>query len=141
MKESGLVVYWDSSALLSVLCQDSNSEEALQWSQRDGAHFFSSLSYAEVYAVLARLQRERLLIDLLLEAACEVLESGPWRKLTISPSWEKVQSLAWKWPLRGADLWHLAMAKRLQEERPELILLTFDARLRAAARGESLSVA
>ncbi|MGH2424940.1 MAG: hypothetical protein ACRDF1_01465 [bacterium] len=41
-----------------------------------------------------------------------------------------------KWSLRGADLWHLCTAKSLQSELPELRILTFDARLATAARGE-----
>jgi hypothetical protein len=40
--------------------------------------------------------------------------------------------------LRGADLWHLASAKTLQEELPELILLTFDDQLMNAVTGERL---
>jgi hypothetical protein len=46
--------------------------------------------------------------------------------------------LARSWPLRGADLWHLAAAKALQTELPELRLLSFDSRLTAAAHGEGL---
>ena len=36
---------------------------------------------------------------------------------------------------------HLAMAKALQVDIPELMLLTFDERLRAAAEGEGLAPA
>jgi hypothetical protein len=46
--------------------------------------------------------------------------------------------LATKWPLRGADLWHLAAAKSLQTELPELAFLSFDLKLAAAAKGEGL---
>ncbi len=38
----------------------------------------------------------------------------------------------------GADLWHLCTAKSPQIELPELKILTFDARLAAAARGEGI---
>jgi hypothetical protein len=41
-------------------------------------------------------------------------------------------------PLRGAGLWHLATAETLPSDLPELTLLTFDARLAAAAEGEGL---
>jgi len=40
--------------------------------------------------------------------------------------------------LKGADLWHLATAKTLQEQIPELVMFTFDDRLRVAAEGENL---
>jgi hypothetical protein len=46
--------------------------------------------------------------------------------------------LSSRYPLRGADLWHLAAAKSLQEELPELRLLTFDQRLMEAAQGEGI---
>lgn len=51
-----------------------------------------------------------------------------------------VKALASKWPLRGADLWHLAAAKTLQKDLPELTVLTFDNRLYVAALGEKLTV-
>jgi predicted nucleic acid-binding protein len=47
--------------------------------------------------------------------------------------------LASNWSLRGADLWHLAAAKTLQCELPELLLLTFDQRLYHAAAGENIA--
>jgi hypothetical protein len=42
--------------------------------------------------------------------------------------------------LRGADLWHLALAKTLQADLPELGLVTFDEALAEAAVGEGLSL-
>ncbi|MGC8486111.1 MAG: hypothetical protein ACP5O6_10865, partial [Candidatus Baltobacteraceae bacterium] len=45
-----------------------------------------------------------------------------------------------RYPLRGADLWHLALAVDLAEELPELRLLTFDSVLDAAARAEGLAL-
>ena len=49
-----------------------------------------------------------------------------------------IRSLSNKWPLRGADLWHLAAAKNLHREFPELFLLSFDNQLKRAAAGEAL---
>jgi predicted nucleic acid-binding protein len=63
---------------------------------------------------------------------------GPWRRLNLSPEWEDIAQLSEKWNLRGADLWHLATAKSIQREIPELCLLTLDERLRKAAAGEGL---
>lgn len=134
-----VVVYWDASAILSALFQDSNSEEAQAWSRREGIHLVSSLSLAEVYAVISRIRRDRLLAGVMVDAALEALEEGPWRRLNLSPDWDRLKTLAGKWPLRGADLWHLATAKTMQADLPELILLTFDSRLKAAARGEGLA--
>jgi len=133
------VIYWDASAIVSVLFKDRSSARAFKWAARDGVHLLSSLAYAETCAVISRLKRERILADVLIQAALETLHQGPWRRLNSSPDWKLVALLADKWSLRGADLWHLAAAKSLQSEFPELVLLTYDARLRAAAEGERLS--
>lgn len=132
------VIYWDSSSILSALFKNSSSEEALEWSRKEGVHLISAMAYAEVCAVISRVKRERLLANVLIDAAFEALEGGPWRRLNIWPDWKKIKSLSLKWPLKGADLWHLATAKTLQEQVPELIVFTFDDRLRIAAEGENL---
>lgn len=133
-----LPIYWDASAIISVLFEDSHSLDAQSWAKREGFHFISTLSYAETCAVIARMRRDRLVADILAEAALEALDQGPWRRLNMGPQQREVSRLALKWPLRGADLWHLATAKSLQEQLPELVLLTFDDKLEAAARGEGL---
>lgn len=132
-------VYWDSSAVLSALFRDGHSDEASQRARGSDVHFLSTLTWAEVYAVIARMERERVLAKVLVAAAREALEGGPWRRLNAVPDWKLVQSLSSKWPLRGADLWHLAVAKSLQAELPELTFMSYDARLVAAARGEGLA--
>jgi predicted nucleic acid-binding protein len=132
------VVYWDASAILSVLFTDTHGESASAAAHQAGLHLVSTLAYSETCAVIARLQRERILTEVLIRAAFEVLEEGPWRRLTAWPDWSAMHSLSIKWPLRGADLWHLALTKSLQDQLPEIRLLTFDARLRAAAEGEKL---
>ncbi len=132
------VIYWDASAILSALFKDSRSEEAIEMSRKKGVHLISSLAYAEVCAVITRLERERILADVLISAAFEALDLGPWRHLNILPEWEVIKVLAKKWSLRGADLWHLAAGKTFQKQIPELELLTFDKRLRAAAKKEHL---
>lgn len=135
-----VVVYWDASAILSALFSDRHSDRAQKWVHRkECTHLMSTLAYAETCAVIARMQRERLLADVLIKAAAEVLECGPWRYLSGSPERGIIQSLAMKWSLRGADLWHLATAKSLQDQLPELYLLSFDNRLHSAAMGEGLT--
>ncbi len=137
-KDIQSVIYWDASAILSVLFKDNRSDEALEWSQKDSVHLISTLAYAEVCAVITRLKRDRIIADVLVDVSLEALKRGPWRHLNIMPEWNKIKSLSRKWPLRGADLWHLAVGKTLQEQLPELHLLTFDKRLRATAQKERL---
>ena len=132
------IVYWDTAAILSSLFRDRHSDLAFEWARANGVHLMSSLAYAEAWAVMGRLRRERILADILIEAASEALHQGPWRRLHSEPDWKLVRSLAGKWPLRGADLWHLATARSLKAELTDLVLLTFDARLQEAAAGEGL---
>jgi len=132
-------VYWDSSAILSALFRDGHSDEASRRARSSGVHFLSTLAWSEVHAVIARIERERALGRILIAAARETLEGGPWRRLNAAPDWKIVRDLSSKWPLRGAELWHLAVAKGLKSELPELTFLSFDTRLAAAAKGEELA--
>ena len=138
MSSDLLPVYWDASAVLSVRFKDAFTDDAQMWAQEKGVHFMSTLTYSETCAVIARMQREGILSDILIKASFEALEDGPWRRLTIWPEWVIMRSLSAKWPLRGADLWHLSAAKSLQKQLPEMLLLTFDNRLQKAAQGEGL---
>lgn len=133
------VVYWDTSAILSALFKDAHSEAATAHTRLPATHFVSSLGWAETHAILARLERERALATVLLQAARESFASGLWRRLAIVPEWKQIERLARAWPLRGADLWHLAAAKDLQADLPELALLSFDVKLMDAAKGEGLA--
>ena len=132
------VVYWDASAIISALFQDHHSDEASAAARVPGTHLLSSLGWAEVQSVIARVERERALAPVLIAAARETVERGPWIRLSVDPDREQIAALARAWPLRGADLWHLAAAKALQADLPELRLLSFDAPLADAARAEGL---
>jgi len=132
------IIYWDASAILSALFKDSHSKIATKWAEKDGAHFLTTLAYSEVCAVISRMRKENILSDILIKSSFEVLDQGPWRRISISPEWKITRDLSRKWSLKGADLWHLATSKSLQKEFPELFLLTFDSRLETAANGEGL---
>ncbi|MGA2396009.1 MAG: type II toxin-antitoxin system VapC family toxin [Candidatus Lustribacter sp.] len=130
------VVYWDTSAIISALFHDRHSDAASAAARAPGTHLMSSLGWAEVQAVIARIEREQALSPVLVSAAREAVERGPWVRLSVDPDRQQIAALARAWPLRGADLWHLAAAKALQADLPELRLLSFDTRLAEAARGE-----
>lgn len=138
MEAEAIVVYWDTSAVLSALFTDTHSHLAQQWAKRHGFHLLSTLACAETFAVIARMTRERKMARILAEAAAEAFLEGPWRRVNAQPAWNHMQELSRRWPLRGADLWHLALTKGLQAHMPELTLLTFDDRLLLAAQGEGL---
>jgi len=120
------------------LLPDDNSDEARRQAQESNERFYSSLGRVETLAVMARMERQGILTPEVSDAAHAALTSDRWRSTRISPRWDAVRRLARSWPLRGADLWHLAAAKRLQEELPTLRLLSFDCRLLVAAQGEGL---
>ena len=133
------VIYWDASAVLSFLFQDNHTAEARRHvKEQKQLHLISTLTWTETIAVIYRLQRQDLLSDGLASQAIRTIKEGPWRRLNMVPRWDVVKKLSKKWPLRGADLWHLATAKTLQREFSELCMLTFDKRLIKAAKGEGL---
>ncbi|GAC1451954.1 MAG: hypothetical protein PVSMB8_11220 [Vulcanimicrobiaceae bacterium] len=133
-----VVTYWDTSAIVSVLFSDEHSASATTFARAKGTHVMSSLAWSEAHAVIARIERERICAKMLIDAARAAFEGGPWRRLHLDPDWASVVRLARAWPLRGADLWHLATAKNLQMEIPEIAFLSYDNHLLAAARGEGL---
>ena len=114
------------------------SQEALAWSRKVGAHLMSSLAWAEVHAVANRLTRDGVLTPDERKAIGDAVRNGPWRLIDTDPTWDETELLAARWPVRGADLWHLAAATALRVTIPELVLLTFDHRLGEAAAGEGL---
>jgi predicted nucleic acid-binding protein len=138
-RQPPLILYWDASAILSVLVQDIHSRVAARWSVREGLHLVSTLGWAETTAVLHRLAGEGHITKVLLESALESLAAGPWRLVQRGPDQEAIDSLAPRHALRGADLWHLAQVRTLLGELPSLKMLTFDRRLREAAESEGLS--
>lgn len=133
-------IYWDSSAILSTLLKDKHSDQALKWVRKGGVHFLSTLAYAEIISVLDRLEKERILTRILAQSAFQALVEGPWRFLNVSPARECLDSLQGKYSLRGADYWHLAMARTLKRDIPELMLFSFDHRLQAGAEKEGLGL-
>ena len=140
MSKTLSVIYWDSTALLSCLFKDEHSEEAVARAKQKGVHLLTTLAIAEVYTVINRIQREKLLSDLIVESLYEMIEAGPWSRLNIVPDSRTLKEMARKWPLQGSVLWHLATAKTLQQEFPELMVFTFDRNLARASTGESLKL-
>ena len=130
-------IYWDASAILSLLFRDRHAAMAQNYARDGIAHLASSLTIAELHAAFARARRSHRT-----EALGDVekrLARGPWKYLIDSPSRAIIRDLAPKCALKGADLWHLALAKTLNAERSGLRLLSFDAKLVEAARAEGLS--
>ncbi len=140
MNEKLAIIYWDSTALLSYLFKDRHSEQVMEKARQKGVHLVTTLTIAEVYTVISRSCREELLSEMIADTLFEILETGAWSKLNIVPDSMALRELARKWPLKGSGLWHLATAKTLQREFPELMILTLDRELARASKGESLKL-
>ena len=140
MAEKYSVIYWDSTALLSYLFRDDHSDRVLKKARQKGVHLLTSLAIAEVYTVISRIQREEMLSEIMIDSLFELMMTGPWSRLNIVPDSQAMKELATRWPLKGSGLWHLATAKTLQREFPELMILTFDRELARASRGEKLKL-
>lgn len=133
-----MVIYWDTSAVLSALVEDRHSEIACKYINWKGIHFLSTLAAAETYAVLHRMRHERALTDIFYKSAIEVFENSPLRKISIQPDWKVIHKMSCRYVLKGADLWHLASVKTIKMELPEVKIMTFDAKLSKAAKKEKI---
>jgi len=135
------VLYWDASAIVSAIVRDERSDRVEDLVSRDATHLVSSLAWAETHAVVARAERDGRLAPVLCDAARDALNAPLWRRANIAPDWNIVANLARSRALRGADLWHLATAKTLLADIPELLFVSFDQRLVDAATEAGLTLA
>lgn len=140
MAEKKVVIYWDSTALLSYLFKNSFSDRVVEKAKLKGVHLLTTLTIAEAYTAISSIRRQKLLSDLLVERLFAMLEKGPWSRLNVVPDSKAMKELSRKWPLKGPVLWHLATVKTLQQEFPELMLLTIDHELALASKGESIKL-
>ncbi len=133
------VLYWDASAVLSLLFEDQHSAMAIAQMQERRVHLVSSLTWAESHAVIKRMRRMGAISDAAVTLALEQLDHAPWRRISAGPDRKITRAMASRWALRGADLWHLALARTLQRDLHEIRLVTYDEALREAAMGEGLA--
>lgn len=133
------ILYCDTSAILSMLVDDQHSDAARRAIEAADYNIVSTLAIAETLAVMGRRAREAPCESALLKAAAQTFFDGTWLWTLETPPKTIIANLAQSHPLRGADLWHLACAKALAAEFPELQLLTFDKALLRAADDEGFA--
>jgi predicted nucleic acid-binding protein len=136
------LVYFDSSALVKLVVDETGSEIADElWNGSDAA-FSSGLAYPEVSAALAAAVRSRYLTPSSMEQAV-VLWEEMWAQLRpVELSGQLARSageLAGKHNLRGADAVHLASALVLSSD--DVVFAAWDKRLREGAIAAGLAVA
>jgi predicted nucleic acid-binding protein len=135
--------YWDSSAIASLLIEESFTAGLRALRDQDPEQTVWCLTPVEIASALARRVREGLPANQenSIRAGCQVL-SERWQEIC---SLELVRSRALRLlnshPLRAADALQLAAALLACDERPEaLTFVCVDDRLRNAARREGFPV-
>jgi uncharacterized protein len=134
------VKFWDSSAIVSLLAAQSDSEARTALFREDGQAMTWWASKVECASALNRLRREQALDESGLAQAFGNLDAFFETCLEIAPS-EEVRKRAIRLlrihPLRAADALQLAAALAASREDPSsLPLVTTDERLRKAAEME-----
>lgn len=136
--------FWDSSAIVPLVCAEPASARCRAWLRADPVVLVWALAATEVISALARKRREGALEARLLAAAKQ-------RLATLERAWSEVSQydavrararrLLELHPLRAADALHLAAALVAVEERPSMMeVVTFDGRLAEAAEKEGFAV-
>jgi uncharacterized protein len=136
------IVYFDSSALVKLVVDETGSDLAAElWDGCDAA-VAGRLAYSEVRAALAGSVRNHDLDDAGLDEAERTWEEY-WfavRPVELTEAVERQSGvLARRHALRGADAVHLASALALGDT--DLIMAVWDGRLHAGARAAGLRVA
>jgi hypothetical protein len=62
-EDAYVVVYWDTSAILSVLLKDNHTEEARKW-VRKGLHLMSTLAYSRPVRDFSHAKKESSIMRL-----------------------------------------------------------------------------
>ena len=136
------IVYFDSSALVKLVVEESGTELVAQlWDGCDAA-LSSRLAYPEVRAALAAAGRNHDLSKGDLAVALHTWEEywAAVQPVELTPAVERhAGELASLHGLRGADAVHLASALAVDVE--QLIMAVWDRRLHGGAAAENLSLA
>jgi predicted nucleic acid-binding protein len=136
------LVYFDSSALVKLVVQETGSDLAAElWDGCDAA-LASRLAYPEVRAALAAAGRNHDLSDDDLDTAEEAWEQfwAAVRPVELTEAVERhAGQLARSYALRGADAVHLASALAIGD--PELIIAVWGRRLHSGATTAGLHIA
>ena len=136
------LVYFDSSALVKLLVEETGSDLAAElWDGCDAA-VASRLAYPEVRAALAAAARNHDLAEHDLDAAEQAWEDfwAATRPVELTAAVERqAGQLARDHALSGADAVHLASALAIGD--PDLVVAAWDRRLHAGAQAAGARVA
>ncbi|MCX5738789.1 MAG: type II toxin-antitoxin system VapC family toxin [Proteobacteria bacterium] len=136
--------FWDSSALVPLICREVQSARCRAWLRADPVTVVWALAGTEVVSALARKRRDGAITS-------ADFSSAKRRLVRLEVAWNEVANLdavrararrlLESHPLRAADALHLGAALVAVEERPHgIAFVTFDLRLADAAEREGFEV-
>jgi predicted nucleic acid-binding protein len=138
------VRFWDSSAIVPLVCAEGSSRACRAWLRQDPVVLVWALAATEVISALARKRREGQLDQQRFAVAKQRLAKleQAWNEvIRLEAVRSRARRLIEVHPLRAADALHLAAALVAVEERTASIeFVTFDERLARAAEKEGFSV-
>jgi len=136
--------FWDSSAIVPLLCREAESARCREWVREDPAVLVWALAATETISALAGKRREGVLSAARFGAAKRRLAAleAAWSEVT---AWDAVRARARRLlevhALTAADALHLGAALVAVEERPlGVAFVTFDRALEDAAEREGFTL-
>jgi hypothetical protein len=138
------VKFWDSSALVPLICREAQSARCRVWLREDPVLVVWALAGTEIVSALARRRRDGTI-------TAAVFTAGKRRLVRLEAAWNEVgnldavraraRRLLEAHRLSAADALHLGAALLAVEERPHGIdFVTFGRRLADAAEREGFEV-
>ena len=125
-------LYWDTSAILSLLVSDDHSAVARHVAAIPAVHLVSTLGYAETASVLSRQADALTSVGIdpheRLQAARAFFRLSP-----AAPGANEIEAAAAA-RLKGADTWHLAFQMTAERDLHGLCTVSFDRALVRALR-------
>jgi uncharacterized protein len=138
------VRFWDSSAIVPLVCAEAQSPRCRAWLRRDPVMLVWALAATEVVSALSRKRREQALDLRRLRAAQRRLKKleTAWNEVVeLDAVRHRARELLGTHDVRAADALHLAAALLAREQGAgTLEFVTLDRRLTAAAKREGFAV-
>jgi hypothetical protein len=138
------VRFWDSSALVPLVCREAESARCRGWLREDPIAVVWALAGTEVVSALARKRRDGAITSAVFTAAkrrLANLETGWSEVANLDAVRARARRLLEAHALRAAGALHLGAALLAAEERPAgVAFVTFDRRLADAASREGFDV-
>lgn len=136
--------FWDSSAIVPLVCLEPTTPEALEWYQQDSQVLVWALTSTEVLSALYRRFREGRLTSRELSDCSRHVQMlrEDWSEVeALELVKQRAERLLRVHPLRAADALQLGAALLATQEQPQGInFVSFDQNLAAAAHKEGFAI-